>query len=66
MKLARDGGVVLDRNFYSRASQELGQWGQDQEALAEVTKRLQVIEGVTRDNQESVPRTKSNTPSKRR
>ena len=32
---------MLDESFYSRALKELGQWGQDPEALAEVTKRLE-------------------------
>lgn len=41
VKLARDGGVVLEKTFYSRVSKELGPWGEDQEALAEVTKQLE-------------------------
>lgn len=40
VKLARDRAVVLDHSFYQQVSLALQQWGQDQEALAEVSARI--------------------------
>ena len=41
VKLARDKAVVLDPGFYQQVLVSLQQWGQDQEALAEVSSRIQ-------------------------
>jgi hypothetical protein len=42
VKLARDKTVVLDHTFYQQVLVALQQWGQDQEALAEVSAKIHV------------------------
>lgn len=51
VKLARDCGVALDRRFYQSVLLSLQQWGQDQEAVAEVLCNLG--EGVASVGEES-------------
>ena len=51
VKLARDCGVTLDRKFYRSVLLSLQQWGQDQEAVAEVLCNLG--EGVASVGEES-------------
>lgn len=50
VKLARDRAVALDCSFYQQVSVSLRQWGQDQEALAELSRVL----GVTEEGVEAV------------
>ena len=45
VKLARDQSVKLDKKFYKQVLPALQQWGQDQEALSEVSRHLQLVEG---------------------